>query len=54
MEPLPDDITGAVAWKYCGGGFGGYAVFVFADPASRDAACSRAGFRPVEPFVATL
>ena len=53
MEPLPDDITGAVAWKYCGGGFGGYAVFVFADPASRDAACARAGFRPVEPFVAT-
>ncbi|HUL52874.1 MAG TPA: adenylyltransferase/cytidyltransferase family protein [Opitutaceae bacterium] len=53
MEPLPGDLAGAVAWKYCGGGFGGYAVYLFADPASREAACVRAGLRPVEPYVAT-
>ena len=53
MEPLPDDLPGALAWKYCGGGFGGYAVYLFADAASRDAACTRPSFRPIEPYVAT-
>jgi cytidyltransferase-like protein len=50
MEPLPCDVDGAVSWKYCGGGFGGYAVFLFADVASRDRACQAPGFRPVEPY----
>lgn len=58
MEPLPGDpaanhpVAGALAWKYCGGGFGGYAVYLFADPAARDAACAHPGFRPIEPYVA--
>ena len=52
MDPLPDDPAGALAWKYCGGGFGGYAVYFFADSAARDAACTRPGFRPIEPYVA--
>lgn len=52
MEPLPDDLPGALVWKYCGGGFGGYAVYLFADAASRDAACARPAFRPIEPYVA--
>lgn len=52
MAALPEGIPGALAWKYCGGGFGGYAVYLFAEPAARDAACLRQGFRPVEPFVA--
>jgi cytidyltransferase-like protein len=53
MRPLPADIAGAVAWKYCGGGFGGYAVYLFADQTSRDAACVRPGFRPIEPYLAS-
>jgi len=52
MAPLPADLPGALAWKYCGGGFGGYAAFLFADPVARDAAGARPGFRPIEPFVA--
>jgi hypothetical protein len=40
-----------VAWKYCGGGFGGYAVYLFNAQADRDAACALPGFRPVEPYV---
>ncbi len=52
MAALPEDVAGARAWKYCGGGFGGYAVYVFAETAARDAACAREGFRAIEPFVA--
>ncbi|WP_438481707.1 adenylyltransferase/cytidyltransferase family protein [Oleiharenicola lentus] len=61
MDPLPGDPASSalpelaackpLAWKYCGGGFGGYAVYLFAEPAQRDAACKLAGFRPVEPYV---
>lgn len=40
-----------LAWKYCGGGFGGYAVYLFAKPVQRDAACQLPGFRPIEPYV---
>lgn len=58
MAPLPGDeaagqpAPGAVAWKYCGGGFGGYAVYLFSDTAARAAACGQNGFRPIEPYVA--
>jgi cytidyltransferase-like protein len=52
MAALPADLPGALAGKYCGGGFGGYAAFLFADPPSRDAACTRPGFRPIEPYIA--
>lgn len=51
MEPLPDDVPGALAWKYCGGGFGGYALYLFAKPEDRDAACMRKGFRAIEPHL---
>ncbi len=55
MAELPDAaaLPGALAWKYCGGGFGGYAVYLFADTAQRDAACAAAGLRAIEPYVAT-
>lgn len=53
MAPLPADVPGALAWKYCGGGFGGYAAYLFAAPAQRDAACARVGFRAVEPYLAS-
>jgi cytidyltransferase-like protein len=65
MAALPGDPAAAVAardalpggvkplaWKYCGGGFGGYAVYLFAEPAQRDAACTRPNFRPIEPYLA--
>ncbi len=65
MQPLPGDpaagaeatalLAGVVplAWKYCGGGHGGYAVYLCATPADRDRLCAQAGFRPIEPYVAT-
>jgi cytidyltransferase-like protein len=59
MEPLPGDAPAPalaecrpLAWKYCGGGFGGYAVYLFAEPAQRDAACRLPGFQAIEPYVA--
>jgi cytidyltransferase-like protein len=60
MDPLPGDPAAGpaealaacrpLAWKYCGGGFGGYGVYFFAEPAGRDAAAALPGFRAVEPF----
>lgn len=47
---LPKGIS-PLAWKYCGGGFGGYAVYLFGDVAQRDAACAQAKFRPIEPYL---
>jgi len=62
MDPLPGDANAkeqlpaalqstVLAWKYCGGGFGGYALYLCADQGSRDALCETAGFRVVEPYV---
>ena len=50
MAALPE-IPGAVAVKYCGGGWGGYALAMFRDQAGRDAAVAR-GLLPIEPHVA--
>ena len=50
---LPDAIA-PLAWKYCGGGFGGYAVYLFADPAERNAICAHERFQPIEPYLAAL
>ncbi len=52
MEPLLENIPGALGWKYCGGGFGGYAVYIFSDTAQRDGTCGRKNFRAIEPYVA--
>jgi heme oxygenase len=52
MAPLPADLPGMLAVKYCGGGFGGYAAYLFSDAAARDAACAQPGFRPIEPYIA--
>jgi len=62
MAPLPGDPKGTqnlpveaadsvLAWKYCGGGFGGYAVYLCADTEVRDQLCLTAGWRAVEPYV---
>ena len=50
MEPLPE-IAGSLARKYCGGGYGGYALYLFPDEAARGAALDTTPLlRSVEPF----
>ena len=50
MSPLPE-IPTAIARKYCGGGYGGYALYLFHDPALRDAAVATTpSLRAIEPF----
>jgi cytidyltransferase-like protein len=50
MAPLPA-IAGAIARKYCGGGHGGYALYLFETQAARDTALSRdSRMRAVEPY----
>ncbi len=50
MDPLPE-IEGAIARKYCGGGYGGYGLYLFADETTRAAALAgHQALRPVEPF----
>ncbi len=50
MDPLPA-IDGSLARKYCGGGYGGYALYLFADPPSRERALVAHGkLRAVEPY----
>lgn len=61
MAPLPGEADGPqgvlpdsvkpLAWKYCGGGFGGYALYLFANEADRNRACSASNFRPIEPYI---
>ena len=49
MAALPD-IAGSIARKYCGGGYGGYGLYLFREPAARDAAVAATPqLRPVEP-----
>lgn len=50
MQPLAD-IQGAVARKYCGGGHGGYALYLFDAPAQRDRAVqAQHALIPIEPY----
>lgn len=50
MDPLPG-LQGSIARKYCGGGYGGYALYLFEQPADRDhALAATPALRPVEPF----
>jgi hypothetical protein len=63
MQPLPGDpAAGAagvkalggltpLAWKYCGGGHGGYAVYLCRDAAERECLCAQPGFRAIEPYL---
>ena len=64
MDPLPGDPAAGpagsaalggvspLAWKYCGGGHGGYALYLCKDAADRDLLCAQSGFRAIEPYVA--
>lgn len=47
MDPLPEF---GLAYKYCGAGWGGYAVYLFEDEAKRDAAVRSRGLMAVEPY----
>ncbi len=50
MAPLPT-IAGAVAHKYCGGGHGGYALYLFETRSQRaEALAATPNLRPVEPY----
>jgi cytidyltransferase-like protein len=50
MKPLPE-IIGSIAQKYCGGGHGGYALYLFESSDQRDSAvASNENLRPVEPY----
>ena len=50
MRPLPE-VAGELAKKYCGGGHGGYALYLFDSQVSRDAAVGeRDEMRAVEPY----
>jgi hypothetical protein len=51
MEALPDGGAGVLARKYCGGGFGGYALYLCESAVVRDRLCSQPGFRAIEPYV---
>lgn len=49
MAPLPE-IPGSLARKYCGGGHGGYALYLFGSPQDRDHAIADSpSLRAVEP-----
>jgi hypothetical protein len=50
MPSLPE-VQDCLGRKYCGGGFGGYALYLFADLKSRDSfVAATSGGRPIEPF----
>lgn len=50
MEPLPE-ASGSLGRKYCGGGFGGYALYLFGTRGERDSfVASQPAARPIEPF----
>lgn len=50
MDSLPT-CPGAIAWKYCGGGHGGYGLYLFEDAGARDrAVASSPGMLAIEPY----
>ena len=50
MDPLPV-IAGSIARKYCGGGYGGYALYLFRETAARAVALAATPqLRTVEPL----
>lgn len=54
QQPLPD-IGDCLAHKYCGGGHGGYALYLYETPEAREAALeSCEDLYPVEPFCRTF
>ena len=50
MQPLPE-VPGALACKYCGGGWGGYALYLFATEADRNQWAQSEGAMTIEPYL---
>jgi cytidyltransferase-like protein len=51
MDPLPE-AAGCAGHKYCGGGWGGYALYLFHSSEDRDVFVASANCnRPVEPYI---
>ena len=50
MSPLPE-VPSAIACKYCGGGWGGYAVYLFESPAARDGFLHEPNTSAIEPYL---
>lgn len=50
MEPLLD-VLDALAMKYCGGGWGGYAMYLFQAQADRDQFVAQTGAVAIEPYL---
>jgi len=54
MQPLPEVPT-SLAKKYCGGGHGGYALYLFADAAARAAfVAENKAARAIEPYLQNI
>jgi hypothetical protein len=54
MEPLPR-IGACLAHKYCGGGHGGYALYLYETPEARAAALAESEYLyPIEPYCRTF
>ena len=54
MQPLPD-IANQLAHKYCGGGHGGYALYLYENQQQRDAAVDACeDMYPIEPYCRTF
>lgn len=50
MSALPE-APGCLGRKYCGGGFGGYAAYLFASTGERNAfLANQPATRPIEPY----
>ena len=51
MQPLPEEPS-ALAAKYCGGGYGGYALYLFAEQKDRDAfVANNEAALAIEPYL---
>jgi len=50
MDPLPD-VPESIACKYCGGGWGGYAVYLFQAQADRDHFVRQTAGVAIEPYL---
>ena len=50
MQPL-SEVPRALAWKYCGGGWGGYALYLFATEADRDTWARDDRVMAIEPYL---
>jgi hypothetical protein len=50
MDHLPE-ATGCLGRKYCGGGFGGYALYLFGTTEQRASfLAANSSARPIEPY----